>query len=110
MKLFPLLFLVFLQNCSIPAQEDNSLTPMLINSYKVSCQGFIPQQCFVVKEGDAIEHSEWSYFYDSREGFDYVPSYIYAIVVKKVKRDPVPQDLGLYRYYFVRERSKTAVD
>ncbi len=55
MKFFPLLFLVFLQNCSIPAQEDVSLTPMLINSYKVSCQGFIPQQCLLVKEGEAIE-------------------------------------------------------
>ena len=83
---------------------------MLINSYKVSCQGFIPQQCLLVKEGEAIENDEWTYFYDPIEGFDYVPGYLYEIDVKKVKRDPVPQDVGLYRYYFILERSKTAVD
>lgn len=110
MKLLPILLLILLQNCSTPIEDGRDITRMLINSHKVECQGVILQQCYLVKEGRAIENDTWSYFYEEIKGFEYVQGFIYEIEVEKTERNPIPQDAGKYQYTFVRLINKTAVN
>ena len=54
MKSLSLIFLVFLQTCPSPEKENTNITRLLIESYTTECQGFILQECYLVKEGDDI--------------------------------------------------------
>lgn len=110
MKYAPLLLLYLLQHCNHPPQENELIKRLLINSYRVECQGFILQECLLIKEGAAIPNGRWSNFYEDIEGFTFTPGFIYDIEVEKIKRDPRLQDVGLYRYVFVQLNAKTAVD
>ena len=110
MKLFSLVLLIILQNCTKPQTEAILTTRLLVESYTVTCQGFIEQQCYLVKEGDAIPDGEWSLFFESIDGFDYVPGFRYEIEVSKTERDPLVQDVGKYQYTFVSMISMEAVD
>jgi heat shock protein HslJ len=51
---------------------------MFINSYKVDCTGVGKMQCLQVKYTDS---DNWIYFYDTIEGFDFKPGYLYQIEV-----------------------------
>ena len=110
MKYLSLFLLIFLQTCSSPEIEEPSLTRLLIESYKVECQGFILQECHLVKEGDAIPEGEWTYFYEDISGFEYTPGFRYTIEVIKTERKPLPQDVGRYQYSFLSLIAKEAVD
>lgn len=110
MKYLSLLLLIFLQTCPSPEREDPNITRLFIESYKVECQGFILQECFLVKEGDAIPDGEWTYFYENIAGFNYTPGFRYTIKVVKTERNPVPQDIGKYQYTFLSLIAKEAVD
>lgn len=89
MKYLSLFLLIFLQTCSSP------------ESYKLECQGFILQECYLVIEGDAIPNGEWTYFYEDIAGCEYTPGFRYTIEVVKTERNPVPQDIGRYQYSFL---------
>ena len=110
MKYFSLIFFIILQSCPPPERDDTRITRLLIESYTTECQGFILQECYLVKEGDAIQDGEWTYFYDTIEGFDYSPGFRYTIEVIKKERNPPPQDIGKYQYTFLNLISKKAVD
>lgn len=110
MKYLSLLLLIFLQTCPSPEREDPNITRLFIESYKVECRGFILQECFLVKEGDAIPDGEWTYFYENIAGFNYTPGFRYTIEVVKTERNPVPQDIGKYQYTFLSLIEKEAVD
>ena len=107
-SLAPFLLCLFLFQCK---KEDEPITErLLVNAYKVPCTGFIPQECYLVKQGEDFPDGEWTYFYSAIEGFDYTPGYIYDIEAKKIERNPVPQDVGRFRYIFYRLVSKTPED
>jgi len=110
MKLFSLVLLILLQSCPKPQTETILTTRLLVESYTVTCQGFVEQQCYLVKEGDAIPNGEWSLFYEIIDGFDYTPGFRYEIEVFKTKRDPLIQDVGEYQYTFVSLISKEVVN
>ena len=110
MKNLSLFLLIFLQTCSSPEREKPNLTRLLIESYKVECQGFILQECYLVKEGDAILEGEWTYFYEDISGFEYTPGFRYTIEVIKTERNPLPQDVERYQYSFLSLIAKEAVD
>lgn len=110
MKYLSLSLLIFLQTCSSPEREEPNITRLLIESYKVECQGFILQECYLVKEGDAIPEGEWTYFYEDISGFEYTPGFRYTIEVVKTERNPLPQDVGRYKYAFLNLIAKEAVD
>ena len=75
MKYLSLFLLIFLQTCSSPESEEPNLTRLLIQSYKLEYQGFILQECYHVKEGDAIPNGEWTYFYEDIAGCEYTPGF-----------------------------------
>ena len=105
-----LLLVVLLQACSSAELKDSSVTQLLVESHRVSCQGLVLQQCYLVKEGDAIPNGEWTYFYESIVSFDYIPGYRYTIEVEKTKRNPQIQDVGSYQYTFLNLITKEAMD
>jgi len=100
-KYLSLFLLIFLQTCSSPESDKPNLTRLLIESYKQEFQGFILQECYLVKEGDAISNGEWTYFYEDITGCEYTPGFRYTIEVVKTERNPVPQDIGRYQYSFL---------
>lgn len=110
MKSLSLIFLVFLQTCLSPEKENTNITRLLIESYTTECQGFILQECYLVKEGDDISEGEWTFFYDTIIGFDYTPGFRYTIEVIKTEHNPLPQDIGKYQYTFLSLISKEKVN
>lgn len=114
MKNFPFLFvlLLLLLQCNQPPDDAplEDITRLMVHSSKVSCVGLIEQECYQIKEGDAIPDGAWRNFYEGIVGFDYVPGFIYEIEVRKIERNPIPQDAGQYRYVFVRLISKISAD
>ncbi len=112
-SLFLLLSLLFFISCSessIEAEAEIEGTLFRVNSYTVTCQGLILQECLLIQRGEAIGTQDWTYLYDGINGFEFVPGFIYTLDVKITERDPVPQDVGKYEYALIKILSKTAVD
>ena len=60
--------------------------------------------------GDAIGSENWTLFYDEIEGFDFIPGFVYDLEVSITERNPVPQDVGKYKYTLIKEIRRTAAD
>lgn len=69
------------------------------------CVGVAPQQCLLIKKGDA---TEWEYFYSNIEGFNYESGYEYVLEVQESKLENVPADASSIKYVLVKEISKVA--
>ena len=76
---------------------------IIIGPYTVRCQGFIEQDCFLEFNE---ETQQWEYFYESIQGFDFVPGYIYTLKVRLEDRGTEIQDVGRYAYHLVEVLSK----
>ena len=102
--------LISSQTYSSPEREEHNVKRFLIESYKMECQDFILQECYLVKEGDAISNLEWTYFYENIAGFEYTPGIRYTLEVINTERNPLPQDVGRYQYRFLSQIAKEASD
>lgn len=101
MKTFQFLIAFVLINTIGFAQETIKLS---IKENKVPCVGVAPMECLQVKLGNS---KEWTYFYDSIEGFDYEPGYTYKLkVVKTKKQGNFPTDASAYNYKLKKVISK----
>lgn len=78
-----------------------------INSFKEKCVGVAPKECLQIKKS---EDASWENFYDSIDGFDYIPGNIYKIEVEVEKHDKnnTPADKSIYSYKLVKVISKEA--
>lgn len=109
----PLLLLFILLQCTTDDTTENnavSTEQLLIQSYKAPCSGLIDQECYLVKIGADYPNGEWTYFHSQIEGFEYAPGFVYAIEIQKTERNPLPQDVSMYRYVFQRLISKERAD
>ena len=86
-----------------PNEENIEL--LTIGPYTETCQGFIEQTCFLEFNE---ESQEWEFFYESIQGFDYEPGYIYQLKVRLEDRGTDIQDVGRYAYHLVEVISKEA--
>ena len=111
--LFPLIFLI-ITTASWSKEENNTLqiegTLIRVNHYKKDCVGLIEQECFLVQQEDAIGCDNWSFFYDDIIGFTFIDGFIYDLHVKIEARNPIPQDIGKYRYTLIKVLSKQKVE
>ena len=71
---------------------------LIIGPYTETCQGFIEQTCFLELNE---ETQEWELFYESIQGFDYEPGYIWTLKVRLEDRGLEIQDIGRYAYHLV---------
>ena len=101
-SLFIVLLAVSLGTLSCQTEKDEMMETWLVNSAKVDCTGAGPMKCLQIQKGTEIEPAEWQSFYDSIEGFEYVPGNIYQIKVKVIDREePVPADASSKKYELV---------
>lgn len=82
---------------------------LFVNSAKVDCTGVGPMKCLEIQESEKVVPGKWQLFYNSIDGFNYQPGYIYKLLVKKEKLDPakVPADGSTLRYTLVKVIEKT---
>lgn len=76
---------------------------LTISSVQPECTVVGPQKCLLVKEEG---QTNWTFFYDNIEGFNYEPGYEYVIEIKKEKKAKRPNNASSIRYIFVKEISK----
>lgn len=68
------------------------------------CVGVAPMKCLYVKKED---QSDWEFFYEQIEGFNYEEGYEYVIEVKTEPIENAPADASSIKYVLVKEISKT---
>ncbi len=71
-KVIPILGLFFL---TLSCKETKTI---IVANHLVDCEGVAPQKCMLIKESLS---EEWTYFYDTIEGFDYEEGFIYELEV-----------------------------
>ncbi|WBL44603.1 DUF4377 domain-containing protein [Algoriphagus halophytocola] len=101
-SIFILLIAVSLGAISCQNENDELVETWFINSAKVDCTGAGPMKCLQIQKGEEIQSGEWMFFYDSIEGFDYVPGHIYQIKVRvSDKEGEIPMDASSKKYELV---------
>ena len=100
-----ILALLFLSACdadnpspSMIVEEDH-IEIITIGPYIRRCQGLVEQDCYL-EYNEVLER--WEFFYESIQGFDFEPGYIYTLEVSLEERDERIQDVGRYAYHLVR--------
>ncbi len=106
MKIY-LHFLVLILSVLSCEKEGADIETWWINSAKKDCVGVGPMSCLQIQKGDAIAPTQWRFFYDQIEGFDYEPGFIYQVQVKIIKKsEPIPADASSLKYELVKIVSK----
>ena len=62
------------------------------------------RECLMEYNADS---GRWEFFYDSIEGFDFEPGFIYTLEVRLEDRGTEIQDVGRYAYHLVKVIEKT---
>ncbi len=101
MKKVQFLVAIMLVSLSGFAQETIKLK---VKENKVPCVGVAPMECLQVQEGN---NKDWTFFYDSIEGFEYEPGFTYKLKVEKTKKlGNFPADASAYNYKLKKVISK----
>jgi len=82
-------------------------TVFYIDSKLVDCHGVIPQRCMLIKKEN---ESDWSFFYDNIEGFEYEEGYRYTLLVNVTRIENPPQDASSLDYKLIKIIKKTCED
>ena len=102
-----LILFAFIIGCeragSLITPDEEHIETLIIGPYTETCQGFIEQQCYLEFNE---ESQEWHFFYESIQGFDFEPGYIYTLKVRLEDRGTEIQDVGRYAYHLVEVLSK----
>ena len=115
MRSLLILALLFLSACGMEEPlssivvEEEKIEILTIGPSIRRCQGFIEQDCYLEFNQDS---GAWEFFYESIQGFDFEPGYIYTLEVRLEERDEGIQDVGRYAYHLVRiiEKEKAPDD
>ena len=83
---------------SLITPNKEHIETITIGPYTETCQGFIEQQCYLEFNE---ERQAWEFFYESIQGFDFEPGYIYKLKVRLEDRGTEIQDVGRYAYHLV---------
>ena len=77
---------------------DARTVTMDVASERVPCQGFVPQQCFRVREHPS---TTWTLFYDPIEGFTFEPGFEYTLRLRVREIANPPQDGSSLSYRLI---------
>lgn len=102
--LLPLAWIVLLVPLCCTSQPGPNEHIYWVNSLKVPCVGVAPAQCLQVHKGEHLDPTEWKVFFDSIEGFEFEPGYVYKLRVKEEKLDKtgLPADASSMAYTLVK--------
>ncbi len=100
---------LFALAASIGCGRDTMIETLIIGPYTETCQGFIEQQCYLEFN---TENQAWEFFYESIQGFDFEPGYIYTLKVRLEDRGTEIQDVGRYAYHLVEviDKEQASID
>ncbi len=76
---------------------------IFIADHRVDCEGVAPQKCMLFKKDKS---QDWTYFYDSIEGFDYEEGYLYELEVRVAQIENPPADGSSLHYALIKIISK----
>jgi hypothetical protein len=103
MRFLLILALLFLSACGVEnpfsSLVGEHIETITIGPYTERCQGFIEQDCYLEYNE---ESGRWEFFYESIQGFDFEPGYIYTLEVRLEDRGTEIQDVGRYAYHLVK--------
>ena len=115
MRFLLIIALLFLSACGVEnplsslVGEEEHIEIITIGPYIKRCQGFIEQDCYLEYNEDS---ARWEFFYESIQGFDFEPGFIYTLEVRLEDRGTEIQDVGRYAYHLVKiiEKKKAPDD
>lgn len=104
-----------INNNPVPENTNNTTTntsspktiELYVDSKRVDCVGVAPQKCLRTRTDP---NSEWQFFYNDIEGFDYEEGFIYKLKVNTFDVENPPADASSIRYELNEVISKTAVE
>ena len=76
---------------------------LTVASEQGNCVGVTPMKCLLIKKEGK---TEWEFFYNKIEGFDYEPGYEYILEVKVENVENPAADQSSLKYILVKEISK----
>lgn len=80
---------------------------MFVHESLVDCEGVAPMKCMQVRSN---ESEDWTWFYDSIEGFTHEPGYRYELRVEVTEVENPPADGSSKRYRLIEVVSKQKVE
>ena len=108
MRFLLILALLFLSACGVedillpPVSEEEHeehIEIITIGPYTELCHdAFFDRDCLVEYNEDS---GRWEFFYESIQGFDFEPGFIYTLEVRLEDRGTEIQDVGRYAYHLV---------
>ena len=119
MRFLLILALLFLSACGVenilfPSDRDEEheehIEIITIGPYTELCHdAFFDRDCLVEYNEDK---GRWGFFYESIQGFDFEPGFIYTLEVRLEDRGTEIQDVGRYAYHLVKviEKKKAPED
>ena len=119
MRFLPMLALLFLSACGVEdilfplvSDEENEehIEIITLGPYTQRCHGaFFERDCLMEYNEDS---GRWEFFYESIQGFDFEPGFIYTLEVRLEDRGTEIQDVGRYAYHLVKiiEKKKAPDD
>ena len=106
MRFLPMLALLFLSACGVEdillptvseEEHEEHIEIITIGPYTELCHdAFFDRDCLVEYNEDA---GRWGFFYESIQGFDFEPGFIYTLEVRLEDRGTEIQDVGRYAYH-----------
>lgn len=81
-----MIFMMIITACSSSSAVEKTI---FVAPQKVECVGVAPQECFLIRENP---EEDWQFWYDSIEGFDFVPGFMYELKVDEVTNENPPAD------------------
>jgi len=111
-KQFGILMIIgILFSCSTDDKVEHATLDMRINHYQNTGIGGVGLfLTLMVQEGNDIGSDNWFKFYDTIEGFDYEPGYIYDIKVTVEEVKNPPADASSLKYTLQEIKSTQEVD
>jgi hypothetical protein len=80
---------------------------MFVHESLVDCEGVAPMKCMQVRSN---ESEDWTWFYDSIEGFTHEPGYRYELRVEVTEVENPPADGSSKKYRLIETVSKQKVE
>ncbi len=87
-------------------QVENEKT-VYVAPFWQPCDGVAPMLCLQVKD---TPDGDWTYFYDSIEGFSYEPGFAYELTVRMEDVENPPADASSIQWILVEEVAKSPVE
>ena len=91
--------------CGARHPSDVDVLALEVAPNRVACTGEAPRRCLLVRNSP---DQEWTYFYDTIEGFTYEEGFHYRLSVDRQRVARPPADGSSYRYRLLRVISKEA--